>query len=111
LGPISPGFSFFSAECSVWIDKVAFYPEFWGSYLTLKNISEEKQGTTADYSLLCGRQGSCAAARYGSHLVNIDFVKSYLKEDGGALLLKDHTKIPISRQNRDLVREALNRGV
>jgi len=46
-----------------------------------------------------------------SHLVNAYFVKSYLKEDGGALLLKDHTKIPISRQNRDLVKEALNKGL
>jgi two-component system LytT family response regulator len=44
-------------------------------------------------------------------IVNADFVKSYLKEDGGALLLKDQTKIPISRQNRDLVKAALNRRI
>jgi two-component system LytT family response regulator len=42
-----------------------------------------------------------------SHLVNIHFVKSFLKEDGGALLMKDGTKIPISRQNKDLVKLAL----
>jgi len=45
-----------------------------------------------------------------SHLVNTSFVKSYLKEDGGTLLLKDQTKIPISRQNRETVKEALSRG-
>ena len=45
-----------------------------------------------------------------SHLVNIHCVKSYLKEDGGTLLMKDGAKIPISRQNRDLVKEALNRS-
>jgi two-component system LytT family response regulator len=45
-----------------------------------------------------------------SHLVNIHYVKSYLKEDGGTLLMKDGSKIPISRQNRDLVKEALNRS-
>ncbi|MES2829495.1 MAG: LytTR family DNA-binding domain-containing protein [Bacteroidota bacterium] len=39
-----------------------------------------------------------------SHLVNIDFVKSYLKEDGGTILLTDLTKIPISRQNREKVK-------
>ncbi len=44
-----------------------------------------------------------------SHLINIHFVKSLLKEDGGVLLLKDNTKIPISRQNKDLVKEALKR--
>jgi two-component system LytT family response regulator len=42
-----------------------------------------------------------------SHLVNVSFVKSLLKEDGGVLLMKDLSKIPISRQNRDAVKEAL----
>jgi two-component system LytT family response regulator len=39
--------------------------------------------------------------------VNIDCVKSFLKEDGGTLLLTNQEKIPISRQNRELVKEAL----
>jgi len=34
-----------------------------------------------------------------SHLVNLDYVKSLLKKDGGTLLLEDETIIPISRQN------------
>jgi two-component system, LytTR family, response regulator len=46
-----------------------------------------------------------------SHLVNIQFVRSYLKEDGGKLLMKDLTKIPVSRQNRILVKEALNNSL
>jgi two-component system LytT family response regulator len=45
-----------------------------------------------------------------SHLVNNHFVKSYLNEDGGTLLMKDKTKIPISRQNRQLVKQALVDG-
>ncbi len=44
-----------------------------------------------------------------SHLVNQHFVKSLLKEDGGTLLLSDQTKVPISRQNRDIVKEALGK--
>jgi two-component system LytT family response regulator len=44
-----------------------------------------------------------------SHLVNLTFVKSYLKEDGGTLLLSNQTKIPISRQNRDIVKESLGK--
>lgn len=43
-----------------------------------------------------------------SHLVNMHFVKSFLKEDGGTLLLSDKTKIPISRQNLEGVKKALN---
>lgn len=46
-----------------------------------------------------------------SHLVNLRFVKSYLKEDGGTLLLSDQTKVPISRQNKDKVKEQLNKSL
>jgi two-component system LytT family response regulator len=42
-----------------------------------------------------------------SHLVNIHFVKSFLREDGGALQMNDLVKIPISRQNKDMVKMAL----
>jgi two-component system, LytTR family, response regulator len=43
-----------------------------------------------------------------SHLVNLHFVKSFLREDGGTLILTDQAKVPISRQNRDMVKEKLN---
>lgn len=43
-----------------------------------------------------------------SHLVNLKFIRSYLREDGGKLLLHDATKIPISRQNKNKVKEILN---
>ena len=46
-----------------------------------------------------------------SHLVNLHFIKSYLKEDGGTLLLNDQTKVPISRQNKDRVKEELNKSL
>ncbi len=42
-----------------------------------------------------------------SHLVNSRFVKSWLKEDGGILLLDNGDHIPISKINRDKVRTAL----
>jgi two-component system LytT family response regulator len=44
-----------------------------------------------------------------SHLANTQFVRSYLKEDGGVLLMTDGAKVPISRQNRDMVKDALGR--
>jgi two-component system LytT family response regulator len=46
-----------------------------------------------------------------SHLVNINTIKSYLSEDGGTLLLNNLQKIPISRQNRELVKAALSSGL
>lgn len=42
-----------------------------------------------------------------SHLVNPKYVKSWLKEDGGVLLLTSGEKIPISKPNKDNVRKAL----
>lgn len=42
-----------------------------------------------------------------SHLVNPKYVKSWLKEDGGMLLLISGEKIAISKPNRDTVRQAL----
>ncbi|WP_421944581.1 LytR/AlgR family response regulator transcription factor [Pedobacter sp.] len=43
-----------------------------------------------------------------SHLVNPKYVKSWLKEDGGVLLLTSGEKIPISKPNKDNVRKALH---
>jgi two-component system LytT family response regulator len=40
-----------------------------------------------------------------SHIVNKKFIKSWVKEDGGYLLLYDQTRVPVSRQKRDSIRE------
>lgn len=42
-----------------------------------------------------------------THLVNTDYIKSWIREDGGSLLLKDNTKIPISKVNRTKVKDML----
>lgn len=39
-----------------------------------------------------------------SHLVNRKFVRSWIKEDGGHLVLEDHSTVPVSRQKKDLIR-------
>lgn len=43
-----------------------------------------------------------------SHLVNLRFVKSLLREDGGVLLMEDTAKVPVSRQNMGAIKQALN---
>lgn len=45
-----------------------------------------------------------------SHLVNKIFIKSWIKEDGGMLLLDNGDKIPVSKPNKAVVQAALNRG-
>jgi two-component system LytT family response regulator len=42
-----------------------------------------------------------------SHLINPKYVKSWLKEDGGILLLMSGEKIPISKPNKGTVKHAL----
>ena len=42
-----------------------------------------------------------------SHLVNLDHIRSYLKKDGGYVLMKDGTEIPISRRKKEHVLEIL----
>ncbi len=46
-----------------------------------------------------------------SHLVNVKYIKSWLKEDGGVLLLNDLTKIPVSKPNREKVKTTLGHQI
>jgi two-component system LytT family response regulator len=42
-----------------------------------------------------------------SHLINPTFVKSWLKEDGGMLLMNNGDKVSVSKPNRESVKIAL----
>jgi len=41
-----------------------------------------------------------------SHLVNKKYIRSWVKEDGGYLLLEDKTQVPVSKQKRDMIKES-----
>ena len=43
-----------------------------------------------------------------SHLINTKFIKEFIKSDGGYLILKDKTNIPVSVRKRNVVMEMLN---
>lgn len=42
-----------------------------------------------------------------SHLINPNYIQSWLKEDGGTLLLTNLEKIPVSKPNRERVKKTL----
>ena len=44
-----------------------------------------------------------------THLVNPAYVKSWLKEDGGVLLMQNGDKIPVSKPNRESVKAVLGK--
>ncbi|MEJ7559303.1 MAG: LytTR family DNA-binding domain-containing protein [Pedobacter sp.] len=60
-----------------------------------------------EYSDLLKPQGFVRA--HQSHLCNPSFVKSWLKEDGGMLLMNNGDKIPVSKPNREMVKALLAR--
>ncbi len=39
---------------------------------------------------------------HNSHLINLDFVKKYIRQDGGYIELTDGSKIPIARNRKDI---------
>ncbi|TDW95676.1 LytR/AlgR family response regulator transcription factor [Dinghuibacter silviterrae] len=58
-----------------------------------------------EYEELLGGYGFIRC--HQSHLVNKAHIRSWIKEDGGYLLLEDNTAIPVSRQKRDLIRSIM----
>ena len=58
-----------------------------------------------EYSDLLVPQGFLRT--HQSHLVNPSFVKSWLKEDGGVLLMNKGDKVPVSKPNRESVKVIL----
>lgn len=43
-----------------------------------------------------------------SHLINVLFIKSYLKQDGGYILLTDGSKVPVSRRKKEMIIEIIS---
>jgi two-component system LytT family response regulator len=43
-----------------------------------------------------------------SHLVNVKYIKSYLKSEGGVILLEDGSKVPVSRRKKEHIIDIIN---
>jgi two-component system LytT family response regulator len=43
-----------------------------------------------------------------SHLVNAKYIKSYLKQEGGFIMMTDGSKIPVSRRKKEMIIEIIN---
>ncbi len=69
-----------------------------GEQILVSKTLKEYADMLANYGFLRTHQ---------SHLVNMAYIKSWLREDGGSLLLIDQTKIPVSKLKRQQVKEAL----
>jgi two-component system, LytTR family, response regulator len=74
-------------------------------FLLINNEQVLVSKTLKEYADMLANYGFLRS--HQSHLVNIAYIKSWLREDGGSLLLTDGTKIPVSKLNREKVKDAL----
>ena len=74
-------------------------------FLLINNEQLLVSKTLKEYADMLANYGFLRS--HQSHLVNTIYIKSWLREDGGSLLLTDGTKIPVSKLNRDRVKEML----
>jgi two-component system, LytTR family, response regulator len=42
-----------------------------------------------------------------SHLINVKYIKSYIRQEGGFILMNDGTRIPVSRRKKDKIMEII----
>jgi two-component system LytT family response regulator len=42
-----------------------------------------------------------------SHLINLNYLKSYIKKDGGYVVMADETHLPISHRKKERLQEIL----
>lgn len=46
---------------------------------------------------------NCFIRIHKSHLININFIEKYIKADGGFVVLKDGTKLPVSTRKKEIL--------
>jgi len=77
-----------------------------GSYTTIHLINKEKiliSKKIKDVEVLCNSTHFLRV--HQSYVVNITFVKEYIKSDGYYLVLEDKTTIPVSKANRSFLQQ------
>jgi len=61
--------------------------------------------TLKDYEELLGEHGF--ERIHQSHLINLAFLKSYIKNDGGYVVMADNTNLPISQRKKERLQELI----
>jgi two-component system, LytTR family, response regulator len=90
---------FAKTEEIVRCESTNYYTTFFllsGEQIMVSKPIYEYEELLADYGFIRCHQ---------SHIVNKKYIKSWIKTDGGYLLLYDTTSIPVSRQKRDTIKE------
>lgn len=81
-----------------------------GNYTTIFLINKEKHLLSKkikDVEALCNSKQFIRV--HQSYLVNINYIKEYVKSDGYYLVLEDKTTVPVSKANRGYLQESIQR--
>lgn len=79
-----------------------YYTNFFfvnGTSLLISKTLKQNEAILSDFDFI---------RPHKSHLVNIKYIKSFLKVDGGYILMTDGSKIPVSRRKRESIVEILS---
>lgn len=80
-----------------------YYTNFYlndGRKIMISKTLKENEELLADYNFI---------RPHRSHLINIAYIKKYVKSDGGYIVLADGTKVPVSRRKKDVMMEYLKK--
>jgi two-component system, LytTR family, response regulator len=79
-----------------------YYTNFFftdGTKLLISKTLKENEKMLKDHNFI---------RPHKSHLINIRYIKGYMKNDGGFILMSDDSKVPVSRRRKELIIETIN---
>jgi len=79
-----------------------YYTNFFftdGTKLLISKTLKENEKMLKDHNFI---------RPHKSHLINIAYIKGYMKNDGGFILMSDNSKVPVSRRRKELIIETIN---
>ncbi|MFZ4412347.1 MAG: LytR/AlgR family response regulator transcription factor [Bacteroidales bacterium] len=93
----SEGIHILSTDEIIRCESDDYYTKFFltnGNPILISKTLKQNEAMLSDFNFI---------RPHKSHLVNIKFIKSYLKVDGGYILMTDGSKIPVSRRKRESI--------
>lgn len=79
-----------------------YYTNFFftnGKKLLISKTLKENERMLAEHNFI---------RPHKSHLINVAYIKGYMKNDGGFILMSDNSKVPVSRRRKELIIETIN---
>ncbi len=79
-----------------------YYTKFFftdGTNLLISKTLKENEKMLKDHNFI---------RPHKSHLINVTYIKGFMKNDGGYILMSDNSKVPVSRRRKELIIETIN---